>query len=87
MMTPRFPRLYAAASLKRRCSRGCVMNRPRFPRLYAAASLKRDDGLDQGIFVGGFPRLYAAASLKLPTLGIKRAGILKVFRGSMPRPH
>ena len=63
-MSGRFPRLYAAASLKQ----GVVLTPDRrlvrFPRLYAAASLKHrrlrsrpDDGRR-------FPRLYAAASLK-----------------------
>ena len=38
-----FPRLYAAASLKRYDKRGTKRDARRFPRLYAAASLKHYD--------------------------------------------
>ena len=38
----RFPRLYAAASLKPKSSEACAKAAGRFPRLYAAASLKPD---------------------------------------------
>ena len=83
----RFPRLYAAASLKPTLCERYKMSLSGFPRLYAAASLKR------GLFVleivnnSGFPRLYAAASLKLAA---GKHGVpceLCVFRGFMPRPH
>ena len=62
----RFPRLYAAASLKQRVA---LTNHPAitgFPRLYAAASLKRRrGGPHRPLRRRRFPRLYAAASLKL----------------------
>ena len=60
------PRLYAAASLKRRESlRRGPPGRNRIPRLYAAASLKRRSGHDvQSVVRRSIPRLYAAASLK-----------------------
>ena len=83
----RFPRLYAAASLKPQLDRKLAEPRLRFPRLYAAASLKPDD-LDGGHhLIGGFPRLYAAASLKQPHRGLLRPRADEVFRGFMPRPH
>ena len=65
MSTVGFPRLYAAASLKRvpEAERG-VHLLARFPRLYAAASLKRPHGGRARRHLRGFPRLYAAASLK-----------------------
>ena len=40
LLRARFPRLYAAASLKDSPLRGASCNSSRFPRLYAAASLK-----------------------------------------------
>ena len=66
-MVRRFPRLYAAASLKpARTDASCNRNirAARFPRLYAAASLKRAsevgfDGLRAihgGVFRGFMPR-------------------------------
>ena len=56
-----FPRLYAAASLKRIPARRVMHIRDRFPRLYAAASLKheRHDGghSSEGcVFRGFMPR-------------------------------
>ena len=84
-----FPRLYAAASLKRRrVARDRRLDPDGFPRLYAAASLKlllaRLGRLAQR---RGFPRLYAAASLKRCRPPIGPPGIVPVFRGFMPRPH
>ena len=66
-----FPRLYAAASLKRPGLARCLSTSSaiRFPRLYAAASLKRQlSGASLGTHLPRcrFPRLYAAASLKPP---------------------
>ena len=63
--SPGFPRLYAAASLKRRGRHKPVPGACGFPRLYAAASLKRRAGRYDLQGARGFPRLYAAASLKL----------------------
>ena len=83
-----FPRLYAAASLKRWSASARVLELELgFPRLYAAASLKqlRDEVDEFGQFVG-FPRLYAAASLK-PRRGLDIGLDVRVFRGFMPRPH
>ena len=83
-----FPRLYAAASLKR--ERGGAEYRHGlggFPRLYAAASLKlrKVPGriLDYGVFSAALCRgLIAAGSpARAATPGCH------VFRGSMPRPH
>ena len=63
----RFPRLYAAASLKLEVGvEHLVAHGDGFPRLYAAASLKRVGRADLHDDQGGFPRLYAAASLKRP---------------------
>ena len=59
-----FPRLYAAASLKRLGQPPVGLRARRFPRLYAAASLKPLGHPDVGLEVIRFPRLYAAASLK-----------------------
>ena len=65
-----FPRLYAAASLKRLSGRFDLVYPAGFPRLYAAASLKRGQRGDTAPGdLGGFPRLYAAASLKHPVFG------------------
>ena len=62
----RFPRLYAAASLKQQFHMTLYGIPPeRFPRLYAAASLKRAGAHGRGVETVSFPRLYAAASLKL----------------------
>ena len=60
-----FPRLYAAASLKRQLH-GTVLRQPAggFPRLYAAASLKPGSSVPVALVAARFPRLYAAASLK-----------------------
>ena len=60
----RFPRLYAAASLKRDDGLSIRRIAKGFPRLYAAASLKREIGGDTCRHDVRFPRLYAAASLK-----------------------
>ena len=84
----RFPRLYAAASLKPLRLPGEVGEAVRFPRLYAAASLKLHYNFgSKSRLVAGFPRLYAAASLKLSVWSIARACAHVVFRGFMPRPH
>ena len=82
-----FPRLYAAASLKRLAQEPLLRLRVRFPRLYAAASLKRKGFGRRTCAARGFPRLYAAASLKLDDAlrPAQQAGA--VFRGFMPRPH
>ena len=58
---PRFPRLYAAASLKRHVAPALVRVRLRFPRLYAAASLKLEvdravADLVAAVFRGFMPR-------------------------------
>ena len=57
----RFPRLYAAASLKRRRRRQGRPHGGGFPRLYAAASLKQAEhstAIDPhgGVFRGFMPR-------------------------------
>ena len=56
-----FPRLYAAASLKRQTRKGARRGKMRFPRLYAAASLKQigmqPEALGQiEVFRGFMPR-------------------------------
>ena len=60
----RFPRLYAAASLKPGARAHGFICLPCFPRLYAAASLKLLEQAHTLQFQQRFPRLYAAASLK-----------------------
>ena len=65
----RFPRLYAAASLKPGPTELlCADGHGCFPRLYAAASLKRSTQRCRCSCLTRFPRLYAAASLKHPGL-------------------
>ena len=76
-----FPRLYAAASLKRQlltAAFGLAIGG--FPRLYAAASLKPRGARGVRAVLFGFPRLYAAASLK-PA----RADDRDVALGGFPR--
>ena len=84
-----FPRLYAAASLKRYKNLDDLRARiAGFPRLYAAASLKRYKNLDDlRARIAGFPRLYAAASLKQDCVRVLCRLSDDVFRGFMPRPH
>ena len=95
-----FPRLYAAASLKRSHHRADEPYLSRFPRLYAAASLKQGRRVQQRLGRAvRFPRLYAAASLKqpveqciqvVPTLCFPRlyaAASLKRVPGGLPPPH
>ena len=85
----RFPRLYAAASLKLLLDVvyfQCILGG--FPRLYAAASLKHLGGaVNEHAWNLCFPRLYAAASLKRGPQGEGEGGAECVFRGFMPRPH
>ena len=84
-----FPRLYAAASLKRRPARSAQP----LPRRRFSAALCR--GLIEAMpasggtprLAMGFPRLYAAASLKLAAGRAVGEGHRRVFRGFMPRPH
>ena len=84
----RFPRLYAAASLKLVHARSGLPRPRRFPRLYAAASLKQHNlYLLAKQAALGFPRLYAAASLKHGQRVRGGADLRGVFRGFMPRPH
>ena len=68
----RFPRLYAAASLKHPRRADPRPHRPPgFPRLYAAASLKhRELPRRRDVAIRRFPRLYAAASLKQVQRGL-----------------
>ena len=84
---PRFPRLYAAASLKPHHQRRAPHCDRGFPRLYAAASLKHSNAGLKSEPVSGFPRLYAAASLKRQALAADGRHAACVFRGFMPRPH
>ena len=80
----RFPRLYAAASLKP--MRGGNHRRPLngFPRLYAAASLKLRAHGGRVRPPCGFPRLYAAASLK-PAVRPRVLGLVAVFSAALCR--
>ena len=93
----RFPRLYAAASLKLSFHHKTDALWKRFPRLYAAASLKRAVRQRADAGAGrGFPRLYAAASLK-PSFGENKLykieafsaalcrGLIEADRGTRPR--
>ena len=82
------PRLYAAASLKPRSF--AIRRRPSLagiPRLYAAASLK----LAPQRTLSGLPQRYSAALCRglIEASRVRRiaSGYLRVFRGSMPRPH
>ena len=83
----RFPRLYAAASLKLPVAGRLAPCLRRFPRLYAAASLKHSVQSCEGyVFV-----VFSAALCR----GLIEAGHTRwcppcyrwVFRGFMPRPH
>ena len=61
----RFPRLYAAASLKLYVCRGVQPRDGSFPRLYARGLIEAvQDTMGFPLRLWGFPRLYAAASLK-----------------------
>ena len=84
-----FPRLYAAASLKRAIAAGRVrIRRQGFPRLYAAASLKRlqccpaEEGRSR--FSAALCRGLIEAGRSVATGSHLR---IEVFRGFMPRPH
>ena len=87
-LTTSFPRLYAAASLKR----GLRMINRKGELLFSAALCR---GLIEAMLISAsvsnsesrFPRLYAAASLKRPTGKGRNASQAAVFRGFMPRPH
>ena len=83
-----FPRLYAAASLKR-------MARTAYAKLEEGFSAALCRGLIEAMRprhrmrarLPGFPRLYAAASLKRPYAPVHIGAVRRVFRGFMPRPH
>ena len=60
-----FPRLYAAASLKRACSQGLVHHHPAFSAALCRGLIEASRGRDPRTTRSlRFPRLYAAASLK-----------------------
>ena len=81
----RFPRLYAAASLKHHHAGDRRRLLRRFPRLYAAASLKPPGAAaPRRGHRRGFPRLYAAASLKLPGAGA-HGGAAREFSAALCR--
>ena len=83
----RFPRLYAAASLKPWASSTGKLSGARFPRLYAAASLK------PGASLGKLARerRFSAALCRglIEALWVRGPSFrcYHVFRGFMPRPH
>ena len=84
----RFPRLYAAASLKQHAA-GLGHHEL---DLFSAALCRGliEAVIGEGDHDGdehGFPRLYAAASLKLLDHTERCRQIINVFRGFMPRPH
>ena len=82
LVTARFPRLYAAASLKRYYG---VMPRPHCN--YSGEARSFSAALCRGLIeagLTGFPRLYAAASLMVLDAAAYTG---TVFRGFMPRPH
>ena len=82
------PRLYAAASLKRREDPASDTRRPPYSAALCRGLIEAH--LEHGtatIRVSGIPRLYAAASLKPAPATSSRWGGRAVFRGFMPRPH
>ena len=83
----RFPRLYAAASLKPFARRFGALPVLRFPRLYAAASLKHSQGVVAGSCARRFSAALCRGLIEARSRGRGMAAARTVFRGFMPRPH
>ena len=86
-VTRGFPRLYAAASLKRAARARPAAWRAGFPRLYAAASLKQREAGARPHVALGFSAALCRGLIEAsptPTAGSRPP---TVFRGFMPRPH
>ena len=83
----RFPRLYAAASLKHRVRGVAVLGSHSFPRLYAAASLKHPDAAPLVDVVEEFSAALCRGLIEAAGIGYMWAKSAVVFRGFMPRPH
>ena len=82
-----FPRLYAAASLKRPLPAVELLLCARFPRLYAAASLKqvyREAGV---VLAPRFSAALCRGLIEAERCRERQRRGLCVFRGFMPRPH
>ena len=86
-MDSRFPRLYAAASLKRDVAVDGPQMRPRFPRLYAAASLKQCRRVHVGARRAEFSAALCRGLIEATSGGGYKLVYRPVFRGFMPRPH
>ena len=85
---PRFPRLYAAASLKHLVELGARdERRGGFPRLYAAASLKREIHERAMVAAWWFSAALCRGLIEAGRAGRSGHGSFSVFRGFMPRPH
>ena len=84
----RFPRLYAAASLKHRDACDERVRQRAFSAAICRGLIEAwRCGLRRCTRTTGFPRLYAAASLKHWRSSALNAVPRPVFRGYMPRPH
>ena len=82
-----FPRLYAAASLKRRAVSRETRKIRGFPRLYAAASLKLRIDLREVRAHGAFSAALCRGLIEARALAWVWVRQGQVFRGFMPRPH
>ena len=82
-----FPRLYAAASLKRPLETDVRIGRGGFPRLYAAASLKQALHDEPMLIVTPFSAALCRGLIEASLSSLRSRVPIPVFRGSMPRPH
>ena len=82
-----FPRLYAAASLKRYGISTGPCTRRLFPRLYAAASLKRNEARATGQVLSDFSAALCRGLIEAKGNHDYATARAFFFRGFMPRPH
>ena len=83
----RFPRLYAAASLKHEEGYAAGVGHRGFPRLYAAASLKHAHAPEVGGVIQKFSAALCRGLIEARAVNGDGRTSRRVFRGSMPRPH
>ena len=82
-----FPRLYVAASLKRRPLRTATHDSEPFSAALCRGLIEADWRVRSVATARSFPRLYVAASLKRADPIGARHDRIDVFRGFMSRPH
>ena len=83
--TPRFPRVFPAASLKRRPEGALSDAMGGFPRVFPAASLKRRPAPARRPRARRFPRVFPAASLKPCRDGLILKERDREFSAGIPR--